>query len=576
MTIGGDGDVPDHVDGPGATRLAGVGQEDSKAGLSEGRSERLPLALLAVAMVLSAWLGLSLNSGFSFINDEWDPLLNRSGWGLEQIFAPFNGHPTMIPMVIYKSAQEVFGMDSTRPVQLVHATLLLVMNGVLFVYLRRRVGDWAALIGTVIILFLGAAFEVLLFSFTINFTGAMAAGIGALLMLDRDDRKGDLCAAALLVLGACVSMVILPFVAAAAFEWAINPRDRRSRIFVPGAVLLFLFIWWIIWGSTSEQSSVVLSNVLSLPENSFKALGSGFASLFGLATGDGSEPEQPNLIWGKLIAIAVVALGCWRLLVIGRPLPKDFLIVGVTFLAYLVILGMSEDETRQPTFSRFQLPTAIFILMTASTLLREVRLKTSWLIAAAVVAALSIQGGIGLMTKEAKGQWTVASQYFRSYLTGIELSGRDAFAGGLVNVGPWVTISPSRYLETAAEHGSPAFDRTDFESLGQNELYWLDTGLIVGSGIRLDAEPPNPNPSNCTAVRKGRMILTRFGRYRIENRTREEVTIFTARLGPLPGTSIGAVLPDSVAGLTLPAGELTEPWLVSFEPGSGRIRLCGP
>jgi hypothetical protein len=171
-----------------------MGHGDPGADVSVGWRERLPLALLALAMVLSVWLGLSLNSVMTFFADEWDPLLSRSGWGLDQIFAPFNGHPTMIPMVIYKTVQEVFGMDSARPIQAIHAVLLLLMNGALFLYLKRRVGDWAALIGTVMVLFLGAAFEVLLYSFAMNFTGAIAVGIGALVALDRDDRKGDIAA----------------------------------------------------------------------------------------------------------------------------------------------------------------------------------------------------------------------------------------------------------------------------------------------------------------------------------------------------------------------------------------------
>lgn len=572
MTIGGDGDVPDHVGGPGATRLAGVGQEDSKAGLSEGRSERLPLALLAVAMVLSAWLGLRLNSGITFYGDEWDPLINRPGWGLDQIFAPFNGHPTMIPMVIYKVFQELFGMDSTRPIQLVHATLLLVMNGVLFVYLRRRVGDWAALIGTVMILFLGAAFEVLLYSFTINFTGAIAAGIAALLMLDRDDRKGDLYAAALLVLGACISMVILPFVAAAAVEWLLNPRDRRDRAFVPGAAVLFLFVWWIVWGRTSDSSSFSAGDIPDIPEALFAATGAGFTSLLGLANGASLEVDQPNLIWGKLMAAAAAVLAVWRVRALKVP-PRDFLMIIAALVVLLisVILG-----GRDPIVSRFLLPIAIFILMAAATLLRGVVLRTSWLVVAGVVAAISVQGGVRLWESEANGQWTIASQWVRSYITGLELAGRDAQPDAKAGFGPWQDVPLRQYSDAVERYDSPSFERSELVRLNQNELTWLDQGLIAATGAGLDADPPDVAQASCRKVLPARAVELRPGRYRIENRTSLETTVLTARLSSTPANSIGAVLPDSVAGLTLPAGELSEPWLVSFEPGSGRIRLCGP
>jgi len=536
---------------------------------------RLPFALLGAAMVASTWLILDLNAPLTFLADEWDPLLNRRGWGFDQIFAPFNGHPTMVPILIYKVVQELFGMDSARPVQIIHAVGLLIMNGLLFVYLRRRVGDWAALIGTVMILFLGAAFEILIFSFTINFTGAIAAGIGALVALDRDDRKGDLTAAILLVIGACFSMVILPFVAAAAVEWILNPRDRKARLIIPGGVILVLFFWWVIWGRESESNSLILSNIPALPIRIFDGLSSGFTSLFGLATGDGSEPEQPNLIWGRLMAIAAVALSAWRLEALKKP-PREFLVVGTALLAYLVILGMSFSEGRQPTFSRYQLLTAILILMTASTLLRGVKIRPASLAVAALVALLAVQGGVRLMEGEARGQWFSASQYIRSYLTGVELSGRDASTAETVTGLTWVTISGAEYLEVVEEHGSPAFDRWELTSQGPNELTWIDQGLVAGTASGLDANPPLSPESSCRRANAGNPIEVKPGEYKVENGTDQEITVLGARLGPVPGVRMGAVLPRSRAGLPLPRGSTNAYWRISFDPADGRVRLCGP
>ena len=538
-------------------------------------TERLPLALLAVAMVISTWLVLSLNSGLTFINDEWDPLINRPGWGIDQIFAEFNGHPTMIPMVIYKTVQEIFGMDSTRPFQVIHAALLLVMNGALFVYLRRRVGDWAALIGTVMILFLGAAFEVLIYSFAMNFVGAIAVGIGALLALDRDDDKGDVAAAALLTVGVFFSMVIVPFIVAAAVEVLLNPRGRRERAFVPGAPFAVLFIWWAIWGRESDQSSVTLSGILSSPGAIFDALGSGFTSLFGLATGYGSEANQPNLVWGKLFAIASVALVWWRLKVLGR-FPKDFLVIGSAFVAYLVILGIDPGGGREPTFSRFQLPTAVFILMLASTLLEGIRMKTAWLIVGAVIAILSIQGGVGLWQEQATGRWVSASQYVRSLVTGFELSSPDLRPDAIAFQETWGSPTVGEYLEAANRYGSPAFSASAIGALEPGELSWIDSGLVEGTGVGLDGDPPELPPSTCRGAGGELPIEVEPGRYRVENASNGELTVLVSRLGPAPGNDIGAVLPDSAAGLDLPAGDLSEPWRVSFEPSSPQVRLCGP
>ena len=550
-----------------------MGHGDPGADVSVGWRERLPLALLALAMVLSVWLGLSLNSVMTFYADEWDPLLSRSGWGLDQIFAPFNGHPTMIPMAIYKTVQEVFGMDSARPIQAIHAVLLLLMNGALFLYLKRRVGDWAALIGTVMVLFLGAAFEILLYSFAMNFTGAIAVGIGALVALDRDDRKGDIAASFLLLVGVFFSMVIVPFIVAVAAEWALNPRDRRGRIFVPGVSLGVLVVWWLIWGQNSDESTVVVSNFLLLPDTAFDAIGSGFTSLFGLATGYGNEPNQPNLIWGKVMAIVAVAIAWWRIKVIGSP-PRGFLVVAAGLLTYLLLLGMSLSDQRQPTFSRFQLPLVIFILMIASTLLEGIRIGAAWLVAGTVVAALSINAGIGLMRERVEERWEPAGLYVRTWLTGTELAGADALPARELQLRMPVMVGVGHYMDVSERYGSPALNRSEISALEPAELTWVDGGFINASGAGLDADPPASKPSTCRPAAAAPIEL-KPGRYRVENETKGEVTVLVARLGPTPGTNTGAVLPGSAAGLNLPAGELAEPWQVSFEPGAGRIRLCG-
>ena len=539
-------------------------------------SARLPEAFLVIAMVVSTWLVLHLTQDFTFIQDEWDPLLNRPGWGLDQIFAPFNGHPTMIPVVIYKAVQEVFGMDSARPVQIIHAGLLLVMNGVLFVYLRRRVGDWAALIGTVMVLFLGAAFEVLLFPFTMNFVGAIAAGIGALLALDRDDRRGDITASFLLVVGLCFSLVVLPFIAAAGVEWLVNRRDRRSRWFVPAIPVALLVVWWLVWGRDAGVSSFSVSNIPTAPTTAFEALGSGFMSLFGLADGSRGQDYQPNLVWGCAIAVVAIGLAVWRLKRIGRPLPLDFLVAGTALLAFVLILGLTEDETRQPVFSRFQLPLVVLILMTASTLLRGIRLKPSWLVVAAIIAALSVQSGVRLLEVKAEEKWSVASRYFRTYLTGLELAGPDAVSARTAEVGPWVTVSPVEYIEVSDRYGSPSYEGSEIRGLMDGAYFWLDSGLIDGTGAGLDDDRRGTTDLPCRRMGSGWRLEAAPGSYRVENRSPSEVTILIARLGSGVGTEVGSVPPRSSSGLELPAGDLVEPWRVSFEPASSSVSLCGP
>ena len=76
----------------------------------------------------------------------------------------------------------------------------------LFVYARRRVGDLLALGAAAVVALLGPAWPDILWPFQIGFLGSLAAGIGALLCLDRADRRGDI--------------------------GAVDPAHRRARVVV--------------------------------------------------------------------------------------------------------------------------------------------------------------------------------------------------------------------------------------------------------------------------------------------------------------------------------------------------------
>ena len=70
------------------------------------------------------------------------------------MFKPHNEHIVVIQVVIEVILLETFGMTSATPEYVLLILALLVTATLLFVYVRRRIGPWPALMAAVVLLFL--------------------------------------------------------------------------------------------------------------------------------------------------------------------------------------------------------------------------------------------------------------------------------------------------------------------------------------------------------------------------------------------------------------------------------------
>jgi hypothetical protein len=537
------------------------------------RGSRLPLLALAVAVVASmVWL-LRLTSQLSFIADDWELLVVREGWGADVFLEPFNENIVIGPAVVFKVLLGVFGMGSAMPFYVVSISLFSACAVLLWLYLRVRVGDWLALVAACSILFLGAAFEDLLWAFQLGYFGAMAAGLGMLLAIDREEKRWDAVACALLVVSVAFSSLGLVFLAAAIVDVLMGRRPRGHRLYIVMWPLLLFALWWVGWGHEAE-SHLSGENLGDLAGWVYDAAAAGIVSLLGLATGDGTSPDQPHLIWGQLL-VPVVAGGVgWRIFR-DRGLSKGLAVALALALAFWILAGLNRTPERFPTSSRYQFPSAIFLLLIGAEALRGIRLpKLVVPVAAAVVLAASI-GGISLLERERSERWEPAANSIRSSLAAVELAGEAADPSFQVSIPPNTAFSAGTYLDAVAEYGSPAFDEAELAARPEPERAAAD--LTTAQALGLSFSPFQGDPLRCQTLKATAAGLTGLalfpGTYSFESQGSLPAEMLLSRFSSELSVVMGALEPGALTSLTIPQDNSKRPWVLGLK-GAGPVQLC--
>ncbi len=454
-----------------------------------------------------------LGSQLSFLNDDWDFLLFRRGFGAEQILEPHNPHIVVVPVLLYKGILAVFGMDSQQPFRVVSIPIFVTSVALLFIWLRRRVGEWLALAGVLPILFLGSAGEILLWPFPqIGFCGPMAAGLGAFLALDRDDRRGDRLACALLTLSILFGSLGTAFVAGAVVHLAWD-RERWRRAYVALIPICVYVVWWLGWGQKAATDAS-LHNLLHSPIYVVEGFGSGVSSLLGLPEIDfsASSSLDPGL---PLLAL-LLAVAALRLRQIGH-VSRWLGVVTVTALGFWLPAALNASEQRDPTEPRYQYMAAIFILMIAAELLRGVRVGRRAMVAVFAVAGVVTLSNIVFLYRAFEDERLLGEQS-RGALAALEISRGTVdpeFVLSASNAGVDYLrlVSAGPYFSAIDEFGSPAYTRSELGGAPEPARAVADTVIWNALGGRVlpaqaRARPGGAAPrvvlaQNATTMRRG-------------------------------------------------------------------------
>jgi hypothetical protein len=552
-------------------------------------SPRTPaLVCLAAAVAGAGTYLLILQSRFTFYADDWVFLLDRRGFNVSVLLDPHNDHIALLPVLIYKALLAVFGMGSAMPFAVVSTLVFLISVALLFVYLSRRVGDWPALLGSVLVLFLGASWIDLLWSFQIGFSGSIAAGLGAFLALNHEDRRGDTLACLLLVVSTAFSELGISFAIGALVSVGLGPTPRLRRLYVPFVSFGLYALWYLGWGHAGPHNAS-FHNLVDSPGFVFDMASQNVASLFGLATpltGSGTQPV--GLDWGRILLVVCLIGLAWRLWRGPRPSRWLWMVLATGGSFWFLTALNAVPFLRTPTTGRYQYPGAVFLLLIAAELLRGFRLDKRALIAAsAVTVAAAVSGGIYL--HDGYELRKTSTDNLRASLAAVEIARDDVSPELPVAFFPFVARPAGEYFSAVDAFGSPAFSESELEASGEIQRIGADQQLGRVEGIRLtpsagdgtggaraggQCHTVNGSASNpATALGPGRYSLQLIRLPAAAGQVSIPVT--AARFADQPTVGLGVVDTRTNSVLNLPPDQSNRPWRL-YLPIQTAVALCGP
>lgn len=545
--------------------------------------DRAPLLLLGVALVAAATVLLSFASELTFFQDTWAFLMHRQGFSAGDFLEPHNEHIVVVPIALQKLQLAIFGMGSATPEYVLLTAMLLVTAVLLFVYVRRRLGDWPALYAAVIVLFLGPAWQVLLWPFEISLLGSTMTGLAMLLALEREDRRGDIGACVLLALSIGFSSLGVAFAAGAAVDVLQRRRSLGlARLYVPAVPLALYGAWYLGYGRDAE-SSLSFSNVVHSPVFVAEGLAASLAAVTGISALTDSVEQRP---WegGIVLGLLAVLLAWW--LWTRRPQLHARLwpVVAIT-ASFWFLGGFNRGAGREAEASRYLHVGAILVLLIAAELLRGHRFGNRVLLAGAVLVAAIVALNLqpledgrdffrdeAVLTRADLGAMEIAERTIQPYFAlGPEIAGTPSL----------IDVNAAEYFEAIDDHGSPAYTPAELAQapeLGRRQAdivlsQALPLSTVTELGASLDTRagcvilaagaPPRPLslPPGVTRIEVGpgppaAFSLRRFSR------------------GEFPVPTEGAP-GNSVTELTIPRDGADRPWQLRVESERGAL-VCPP
>lgn len=432
-------------------------------------ARRWAVFALAAVFVGAAAILLYKTHGLTFYYDEWAFVLRRHPLSTDALLQPHNEHLVLLPVLVYKVLFAVFGLRDYAPFVSAVIAINLLCGGLMFVYVRRRLGDVCALAAASALVLLGPAWEAITWPFEISLLGPLAAGLGMLLALERHDLKGDLLASALLLGALASSAVAIPVFLTAAVEVALGTDRWRRMARVLLAPGLLYGLWYLLYG----RSQLVASNLLEAPRFMWDSSAAAMTALTGTTPAYG-----PPLVLGLVFLVA------WRL-TRARPVHPRLWTALAFAGAFFGLTGLGRVGLAGPADSRYLYPGAVVLLVVMAETGRGLTLGRRAAMGIALLVAVVVVSNLGTLRQSDRMQ--EFTNFVAPKLRMLELARGTvdpAFRPDMVRA---PDINAAGYFAAVDRWGSPA--DSDREVLGRPEAAREESDVVLAQALRVGVAP---------------------------------------------------------------------------------------
>jgi hypothetical protein len=400
-------------------------------------------------------------------------VLYRRGDSLDTFLQPHNQHLSLVPLVIYRLLFATAGLSHYGPYRAVVTAAHLGCVGLVWIYTERRVGPALATCAAALILFLGPGWNNILWPFQVAWLISLASGIGALMMLDRDDRTGARWACLLITISLASSGLGIVVLVGVTLELLWSRCWRR--LWVVGAPAALYAVWWIAYQQSGPTSRLSL-----LPRFIADEVASSVAGVLGLGGNPTGTSSGTLLTFGRPLAAILIALMIWRI-VSMRRIPARVLallaMVGLFWLLTAVSRAFIGPE--EAWASRYLYVGALFAVLTAVELARGVPPNPPLIVVIAVVTLAAMASNVGQMTRAGRAL-RAQSETVRAEIGALDISRPITPAGylSLVPNFPFRVVRAGPYFAAERQYGTTSGTAVQLVTAPEPAREAADTELI--------------------------------------------------------------------------------------------------